>query len=78
MEIAQTPIRVRLQSDNLTDVAVYKVGRFGRFASHDLLVPPGSYVAVGSRSGYRDVRVEFTLSAGQEPGDVFIRCQEKI
>ena len=78
LEIAQTPIRVRLQSDNLTDVAVYKVGRFGRFASHDLLLPPGSYVAVGSRSGYRDVRVEFTLSAGQEPGDVFIRCQEKI
>jgi hypothetical protein len=78
LEIAQKPVRVRLQSDNLTDVAVYKVGRFGRFARHDLLLPPGNYVAVGSRSGYRDVRVEFTLSAGQEPGDVFVRCQEKI
>ena len=78
LEIALTPIRVRLQSDNLTDVAVYKVGRFGRFARHDLLLPPGNYVAVGSRSGYRDVRVEFTLSAGQEPGDVIVRCQEKI
>jgi tetratricopeptide (TPR) repeat protein len=78
LEIARTPIQVRLRSDNLTDVAVYKVGRLGRFASHDLLLPPGSYVVVGSRSGYRDVRVEFTLSAGQEPGDVFVRCQEKI
>ena len=78
LEIAQTPMQVRLQSDNLTDVTVYKVGRFGRFASHDLLLPPGTYVAVGTRSGYRDVRVEFTLTAGQEPGDVSVRCQEKI
>jgi len=78
LEIAQTPMQVRLLSDNLTDVTVYKVGRFGRFASHDLLLLPGTYVAAGSRSGYRDVRVEFTLTAGQEPGDVSVRCQEKI
>ena len=71
-------MQVRLQSDNFTDVTVYKVGRFGRFADRDLLLPPGTYVAVGTRSGYRDVRVEFTLTAGQEPGDVSVRCQEKI
>jgi tetratricopeptide (TPR) repeat protein len=78
VEIARTPMQVRLQSDNLTDVAVYKVGRFGRFESRDVLLPPGSYVAVGTRSGYRDVRVEFTLVAGEEPAHVMVRCQEKI
>lgn len=78
IEIAETPLQVRLQSDNLTDVTVYKVGSFGRFASRDLLLPAGKYVAVGTRSGYRDVRVEFTLTAGQGPAFVTVRCQEKI
>jgi len=78
IEIAETPMKVRLASDNLTDVAVYKVGRFGRFESHDLLLPPGTYVAVGKRTGYRDVRVEFTLTAGDESAYIVVRCQEKI
>lgn len=78
LDIAETPLQVRLQSDNLTDVTVYKVGRFGRFASRDLLLTPGTYVAVGKRSGYRDVRVEFTLAGGQEPAHITVRCQEKI
>jgi len=78
LEIARTPMQVRLQSDNLTEVAVYKVGRFGRFESRDLLLPPGSYVAVGTRSGYRDVRVEFTLVPGEAPADVMVSCRERI
>ena len=78
LEIAETPMPVRLQSDNFTEVTVYKVGRLGRFASRDLLLPPGTYVAVGRRPGYRDVRVEFMLAAGQEPAHVNVRCQEKI
>ena len=78
LEIAETPVTVRLQSDNLTNVTVYKVGRFGRFASRDLVLLPGSYVAVGSRPGYRDVRVKFTVAAGQEAAQVNVRCQEKI
>lgn len=78
LEIAETPMQVQLRSDNLTDVTVYKVGRFGRFASRELHLPPGTYVAVGKRSGYRDVRVEFTLMSGQEPAHITVRCQEKI
>ncbi len=78
IEIAETPMKVRFRSDNLTDVTVYKVGRFGRFSSRDLLLPPGSYVAVGTRTGYRDVRVEFTLTAGEEPPFITVSCQEKI
>lgn len=78
IEVAETPMKVRIQSDNLTDVTVHKVGRFGRFASRELLLPPGTYVAVGTRTGYRDVRVEFTLTAGQEPASITVRCQERI
>ena len=38
----------------------------------------GRYVAVGRRVGYRDVRVEFTVSGGGEAGSIIVRCQEKI
>ena len=78
IEVAETPMSIRLVSDNLTDVAVYKVGRFGRFSSRQLRLLPGNYVAVGTRAGYRDVRVEFSLAPGQEPADVTVLCQEKI
>ena len=78
IEVAETPMQVRLLSDNLTDVTVYKVGRFGRFASRDLRLPPGTYTAVGTRSGYRDVRVKFTLTVGREPAHISVYCREKI
>ena len=77
-EIAGTPMRVELESDNLTDVTVYKVGRFGRFERRQIMLTPGTYVVVGTRAGYRDVRVEFTLTAGQDPALVSVRCREKI
>jgi hypothetical protein len=35
-------------------------------------------VAVGARSGYRDVRVEFAVAAGQKDAEVTVRCKEKI
>ncbi len=78
LEVAETPRTVRLHSDNFTDVTVYKVGRFGRFASRDIVLLPGSYVAVGTRTGYRDVRVKFAVSAGPEAIEITVRCQEKI
>ena len=78
IKTAETPMPVRLLSDKLTDVTVYKVGRFGRFASRDLLLAPGTYTAVGTRPGYRDVRVKFTLTAGQEPAHISVYCQERI
>jgi hypothetical protein len=78
LELAETPRTVTLRSDDFTEVTVYKVGRFGRFASRDIVLLPGTYVAVGTRTGYRDVRVEFAVSAGQEAVQVTVRCQEKI
>lgn len=78
LALARAPMQVTLLSDNLTEVTVYRVGRFGRFEARELELPPGRYVAVGTREGYRDVRVEFSLVAGQEPAHVMVRCVEKI
>ena len=75
---ATTPLKVELLSDNLTDVAIYRVGKLGTFASRELDLKPGTYVAVGSRSGYRDVRVEFRVGPEIDLQPVVVRCEEQI
>ena len=75
---AATPLRVQLISDNVTSVSIYKVGKLGSFATRELSLRPGTYVAVGSRPGYRDVRLEFLVGPELEPKPVVIRCEEAI
>lgn len=75
---AATPLRVRLISDNATDVAIYKVGQLGTFETRDLELRPGVYVAVGARPGYRDVRLEFRVAPEIEMEPIVIQCEEQI
>ncbi|MEL7537374.1 MAG: protein kinase [Pseudomonadota bacterium] len=75
---AATPIKVELVSDELTEVAVFKVGRLGQFNRTTLVLRPGLYTAVGTRLGYRDVRLEFRVSPDDPPKPVIVRCEEPI
>lgn len=75
---AATPLTVSLLSDNVTDVAIYKVGRLGTFMRKELDLRPGTYVAVGSRPGYRDVRLEFRVAPEVEIEPVVVQCEEPI
>jgi serine/threonine protein kinase len=75
---AATPLTVQLVSDNLTNVSIYRVGKLGVFASRDLKLRPGTYVAVGSRPGYRDVRLEFRVAPEIEMQPIIVRCEEQI
>jgi hypothetical protein len=75
---AQTPIIVTIESDNLTDVAVYKVGKLGRFTMRQLNLRPGSYTVVGARDGYMDVRQKIVLKPGQESLRIRVICKVKI
>jgi tetratricopeptide (TPR) repeat protein len=75
---ASTPVRVRLVSDDLTDVVIYKIGRLGTFESRELDIRPGRYTVVGTRRGYRDVRLELVIVAGEEPEALVVRCEEKL
>jgi len=75
---AGTLVRVRLESDNLTEVAIYRVGRLGAFLEHELELRPGRYTVVGSRAGYRDVRRELVIVAGEQPTSLVVRCEEMI
>ena len=75
---AATPLTVRLVSDNLTEVSIYKVGKLGSFESRQLDLRPGTYVAVGSRPGYRDVRLEFRVAPEIDMEPIVVRCEETI
>ena len=75
---AATPLTVRLVSDNQTNVSIYKVGKLGAFAATELSLRPGTYVAVGSRPGYRDVRLEFRVAPEIDMQPVVVRCEERI
>jgi tetratricopeptide (TPR) repeat protein len=78
IRLASTPLTVELTSDELTEVTVYRVGQLGTFASKAVQVRPGTYTAVGSRNGYRDVRATFTVLPGQALAPIRIVCTEPI
>ncbi len=75
---AATPLTVELVSDNLTTVSIYKVGVLGNFVNRRLDLRPGTYVAIGARPGYRDVRLEFRVAPEIDMQPVVVRCEEPI
>jgi len=75
---ASTPVPVRLFSDNLTEVTVYRVGRLGTFDVQELSLRPGRYTVVGSRDGYRDVREILEILPGGAPQPLTVQCVDRI
>ena len=73
-----TPVQVRLLSDGKTEVVVYRIGSIGKFATHALVLRPGTYTVVGRRQGYRDVRYRLVVHADTPPEPLVVRCEEKI
>ena len=72
------PVRLALESDNTTQVAIQRVGSFGTFARREIELKPGKYTVVGTRAGYRDVRRDVTIAPGQDVQIINIRCVEPI
>jgi hypothetical protein len=75
---AETPVKLRMQSDGVTQVAIYRVGQYGTFAERDVELLPGKYTVVGTRNGFRDVRREVVLPPGAPAPAVVVRCEEPI
>jgi hypothetical protein len=71
-------VAVRLESDGQTEVTLFRVGRLGRFQQKALELRPGTYTVVGSRRGYRDVRLELEVRPGESPAPLVVRCSEAI
>lgn len=78
VSIARTPIKVTIESDNLTHVAVYRIGKLGRFEVRELELRPGTYTVVGARDGYQDVRQKLVVKPGRQPIRVSVKCKVKI
>ena len=78
LDAAGALVPVVLLSDLETEVVIYKVGRFGSFERRDLTLRPGTYTVVGSRRGYRDVRLSLVVRAGDPPPPLTVRCEVPI
>ena len=77
LDYARTPVKVTLISDEQTDVSLLRVRSLGLISSLELTLRPGDYVATGSRIGYRDVRISFTVKP-KEVTQIDVRCTESI
>ena len=75
---AGTPVAVTLSSDGETEVAIYHVGKLGRFTRHRLELLPGSYTVVGTRNGFRDVRKVLAVNPGASGAAMRVSCEEPI
>lgn len=78
VRLASTPVAVLIRSNNQTEVSIDRVGRFGRFAESRMMLLPGTYRVRGTRVGYRDVRLEWTVTAGPDLQTIDVRCEEQI
>ena len=73
-----TPVAVVLESDAQTEIMVYRVGRLGTFMRRELNLKPGAYTVVGSRNGYRDVRLQLVVTPGTPPKPLVVRCTDSL
>ena len=77
IDYATTPVTIEMSSDGLTDITVLRVQRLGLVQRQILTLRPGTYTAVGMRTGFRDVRIQFEVKPGQL-NTVDVRCVEAI
>jgi tetratricopeptide (TPR) repeat protein len=75
---ARTPVTVVLVSDGLTSVSIQRIGSYAPFAQQQLTLLAGRYTALGTREGYRDVRVEFAVDPAAPPPPISVRCTEPV
>ncbi len=78
LKASQTPIQVMLTSDSTTDVTLFRVAKLGVFDKTAVSLKPGRYIVAGTRMGFRDVRVEFTVTDQGLDEPIRVSCNEAI
>ena len=78
VRVATTPIPIIIESDNNTEIIVYKVARLGTVNRHELQLRPGPYTIVGTRTGFRDVRKVIQVTPESRNSTLAIFCTEPI
>jgi serine/threonine protein kinase/tetratricopeptide (TPR) repeat protein len=70
------PVQLNMISDNATEVSIPGIGVFGSFGRREIRLQPGTYTVIGTRDGYRPVRLEFTVEPGQQSVTITVTCSE--
>ena len=78
VDMAATPVAVTIDSDNMTDITIYQVGRFGNFHSQKITLTPGTYTVVGTRTGFHDVRITIEVVPVKATNRFHIQCKDPI
>lgn len=82
MQLATAEVKVRLISDQKTQVSLRKAGAsridLGRFSSRNLALQPGRYVLTGIRLGYQDQRIEIELLPSSSVQSFSVRCDTPV
>jgi|GEM_PF-585092 len=78
INMARIPVPLTIQSDNKTEITIYKVGKFGTFTEKQVELIPGTYTLLGKRAGYMDVRKNIVLTRKRDADSLFLACEEKI
>jgi tetratricopeptide (TPR) repeat protein len=71
-------VTVVLESDSETEVTIQKLRELGSFERREIELEPGTYVVVGIRRGYRDVRHTLTVKPGRAAPPLMVRCTKPI
>ena len=78
IEAAQTPVPVRIVSDEETEIGIRGVGTVGRVRERTIELLPGDYVFEGKRRGYRTKLVEVVVPANRDtPVEISVICDER-
>jgi|TARA_B110000503_G_scaffold52257_1_gene84077 tetratricopeptide (TPR) repeat protein len=78
LEESQAFIPVQFRSNNSTTIVLLRHSMLGLFSEKQLSLKPGDYIALGSREGYRDVRIEFRVTPEKMPLSIEIVCEEPV
>ena len=78
LETLAEPVSVVVKSDGKTDIIVIGTGKVGKTREKEITLKAGTYVFEGSRKGYRNVRVTFTVDPFAENQEVTVVCDEQI
>ena len=78
IQIALIPVDVIFESDELTEVTIFKVDQMGTFQQKIVPLRPGIYTARGSRKGFKDETIRFRVGPNKQNQRVRIICNKKI
>ena len=78
IRIALIPVDVIFESDELTEVTIFKVDQMGTFQQKIVPLRPGIYTVRGSRKGFKDETIRFRVGPNKQNQRVRIICNKKI